>query len=528
MSVAVNQPTAPESKFSLWLDALDRRCERFGDAINPILVKETRQSLKSRQFVVTFSLILFAALAWTVAGSLSMMPQIYTSPSAPRMMIGYYAVLALPMMLIVPLAAYRSLESEIDDGTLELLSITTLSPWQIVLGKLSSASLQMLLYFVTLFPCLAYAYSLRGVDFPTTLMILGSLAVAGQVLTVLGLFFAPVAKGRGGRVMTMIVLILILILAEYGVSAMVVGLIFYGNPLTSTESVFAVISTVSFAIVAINLMLTATAAQLTPETENRSTAIRLSLLAFTFVCVVISAASLLLFKQRGIPVYLISLFVLAAIWTICGAMMVSERDTMTPRIRRELPQSFLARLFTTWLTPGPATGTVFTITCIAVLTFIQQLSVQWITKTGIARGVGIAQLTRYIGTPGLLYAAYVVSYLVVVRVLMWAVRLRNNARAEIGLAAFVVVAVLAALLPYSIQLHYYDYQQINYDPVWQVTNWAFTLFTALDRGLPAWQVQNIVGGAICLSLMAIIASWKVTRPRTIATPENVRKELERA
>ena len=75
------------------------------------------------------------------------------------MMLGYYFVLALPMLLVVPLAAYRSLECEIDDGTLELLSITSLSPWQIVLGKLASAMLQMMLYFVVLFPCIAYAYT---------------------------------------------------------------------------------------------------------------------------------------------------------------------------------------------------------------------------------------------------------------------------------------------------------------------------------------------------------------------------------
>ena len=125
------------------------------------MVKETRQALKSRQFVITFSVLLFAALGWTIVGSLSMMPQIYNTPSAPRMLIGYYIVLAIPMLLVVPLAAYRSLEGEIDDGTLELLSITTLSPWQIVLGKLASAMLQMLLYFVALFPCVAHPFQLR-------------------------------------------------------------------------------------------------------------------------------------------------------------------------------------------------------------------------------------------------------------------------------------------------------------------------------------------------------------------------------
>ncbi|MGE4004134.1 MAG: hypothetical protein AB7I48_28460, partial [Planctomycetaceae bacterium] len=35
--------------------------EWVGDRANPILVKETRQSLKSRQFVVTFMLLLAAS-----------------------------------------------------------------------------------------------------------------------------------------------------------------------------------------------------------------------------------------------------------------------------------------------------------------------------------------------------------------------------------------------------------------------------------------------------------------------------------
>ena len=50
-----------------WMDRVDQLCEQFGDTLNPILIKETRQALKSRQFVVTFSVLLFSALAWTVA-----------------------------------------------------------------------------------------------------------------------------------------------------------------------------------------------------------------------------------------------------------------------------------------------------------------------------------------------------------------------------------------------------------------------------------------------------------------------------
>ncbi|MEE2936581.1 MAG: ABC transporter permease subunit, partial [Planctomycetota bacterium] len=202
MTISATQveDSGPVPQKGHWLDRIDRACERIGDSLNPILVKETRQALKSRQFVTTFSVLLFAALGWTVVGSLSLMPQIYTSPSAPRLLIGYYVVLAIPMLLVVPLAAYRSLEGEIDDGTLELLSISTLSPWQIVLGKLASAMLQMVLYYVALFPCVAYAYTLRGVDLPTTLLIMALLIAAAVMLTILSLFFAPLARSRTGRI----------------------------------------------------------------------------------------------------------------------------------------------------------------------------------------------------------------------------------------------------------------------------------------------------------------------------------------
>ncbi|KAA5543921.1 ABC transporter permease [Roseiconus nitratireducens] len=508
-----------------WLDRLDDWCERFGDAINPILVKEMRQALKSRQFVVTFSLLLFAALAWTVAGSLSMMPRIYTSPSAPRMMIGYYAVLALPMLLVVPLAAYRSLEGEIDDGTLEMLTITTLSPWQIILGKLASASLQMLLYFVTLCPCLAFAYTLRGVDLPTTLLIVAALAVSGTLLTVVALFFAPLARGRGGRIMTMLSLILLLVLAEYGLAMMVVSLIWYGNPLSGPELLFTVLASLAIAFTFGHLLLTAAAAQLTPETENRSTGIRLSLLMLTTVAVVTLALAVrILNGPTGTVVYLCGVVLLATLWTVCAALMVGENPTITPRIRRELPSSFLSRLMLTWLTPGPSTGLVFGIICIATLAVIQQFGLAWIIQSGFGNGPTRGLLRNICSVPGILFPAYLICFLTVVRLIMAVVRLRNNPRVEVGLAALIVVALMAALVPYSMQLHYNDYQTLEYDPNWQVSNWAFTLTTALQNDLPPGPVKNVVGAAIGLSLIGLFAAWRTTRPRRIATPTRVLEE----
>ncbi len=432
------------------------------------------------------------------------------------------------MMLIVPVAAYRSLESEIDDGTLELLSITTLSPWQIVLGKLGSASLQMLLYFVTLFPCLAYAYSLRGVDLPTTLLIVSVLAVAGMLLTVVGLFFAPLAQGRSGRIASLLVLLLLLVGAEFGVSSLVAEWIFYGNPLSRPLMLCIIFSTLLLSLAVGHLLLTATAAQLTPETENRSTPIRISLLALTAVAIFVIALVMSVMGSEGLGLYAVGVILVFVIWAFCGSMIVAERSTVTARIRRELPSSFMARLFLTWLTPGPTTGLVFCLIGIGILTVMQQFALDWILRNGIAAGVVRGQMRTVFGEIGLLFPAYLACFLVAIRLIVMVVRLRNNPRVQIGLAAMIVVAVLSALVPYSLQLHYNDYQPLTYDPTWQVTNWAFTMMASLERTLPAGQVEKVVGAAIGLSLLAIFYSWETTRPRRIATPKRVKEELAQA
>ena len=81
--------------------------------------------------------------------------------------MGYYAVLSVPLLIVVPYAAFRSLAGEWEDGTFELLSITALSARQIVTGKLASAILQMMVYYSALAPCIAFTYLLRGIDIIT-------------------------------------------------------------------------------------------------------------------------------------------------------------------------------------------------------------------------------------------------------------------------------------------------------------------------------------------------------------------------
>src|SRR5262245_58195819 len=146
MMTAVDLPAAPPKEAdasapvpapadrwaAAWLQ-FETLLDRAGDRLNPILVKEARQAMKSRQFVVTFSLLLVFVWLWTVLFISFGVPAIFYAPVGPSVLIGYYVVLSVPLLIVVPYAAFRSLAAEREDGTFELLSITALSSRQIVL-----------------------------------------------------------------------------------------------------------------------------------------------------------------------------------------------------------------------------------------------------------------------------------------------------------------------------------------------------------------------------------------------------------
>lgn len=513
-----------------WLDRVDAWATRAGDAINPILVKETRQALKSRQFVATFGLLLFASLAWTIVGSMLQMPQIYYMPSAPRMLIGYYLVLAVPMLLVVPLAAYRSLESEVDDGTLELLSVTALSPRQIVSGKLASAALQMLLYFIALFPCVAYAYTLRGVDLPTLALLMGMLIVAGLGLTIVALFFAPVTPGRASQISSLLAVLLILIASEFALGSLAIQLIQFGNPLSGNEPLFAILSVLAIGTTAAAILLTATAAKLTPESENRSTGIRIAVLVHQFCVIAVAGFAIAAGRAAHTPpeslifIPMVLSTYLVGFWTLVGALMSAESPAMTPRIRRELPGTFLGRLLLTWLTPGPATGLIFSIATFTVAAAATHWMLWQLLEDDATVWVrGVLENHRLVLV---LVGCYLMFAFVGVRTIVGMLRWKQPVKVSVGIAAMAVVLLVMTVVPYSIQLHLNDYRPFEYS-VWQFTNWIWTIEQAgRDTFEPTvlYLVMTLGLGSFLTHLLLV---GQRVLPQRLATPERVQEEYRR-
>ncbi|MEC8473641.1 MAG: ABC transporter permease [Planctomycetota bacterium] len=530
--------SAAELSLRNWLERLDQWCHQVGDQLNPILVKETRQSLKSRQFIFTFFSLLAAALAWTVVGSLSRMPQIYSTPSAPNLLLGYYAVLAIPMLMVVPLAAYRSLEVEIDDGTFELLSISTLSPWQIVLGKLASSLLQILLYCVVLLPCMSYAYSLRGVDLIEMALIISAVLGSAALLTILAIFLAPLTRSRTGRTLTLLATVITLLSATAGISFWMSDLIQNGNPFLEKQLFLVVAVCVSNGIALGHLLLTATAAQLTPESENRSTAIRRSLLLLSSTIVFTSALAIV--TENTYPSRPSSLFSRGEIlygtsiaswvlWTITGGMMVAESPILTPRVRRDLPGSIIGRTLSTWLTPGPVTGQMFVSINAVILVFWYGHGLKWLASQLLEINAynAAARKIDNIYELNSTFAAYLIITLLLNRWLCSMIRRKQNIRVEVGIASLIAITLMMVLIPYSIGLHFNEFRPYSYS-TWQISNWFWTL-ASISQGEEVGSAPLYVKSIACICLFGtLLFNAKLTQPRRTALPKRVAEENEKS
>ena len=169
---------------------------RGSEAINPIVVKEVRQSLKSRQFTLSFGLTLLAAVSWTLIGTTLMVPRLYYLPAGLPFLTGFFCILALPLLIIVPFSAYRSLSAEMEHSTFELLKISALSALQIVYGKMASALVQTMLYLSALAPCIVLTYLLRGVSLWSILLLLGATVVISVVETAIAILLAAISNTR--------------------------------------------------------------------------------------------------------------------------------------------------------------------------------------------------------------------------------------------------------------------------------------------------------------------------------------------
>lgn len=343
-------------------DATRQWFDKLSDRLNPILVKETRQALKSRQFIATFLLLL--GCSWLVS-ALCLLTLLGNNDSlrGSTLFAYYYFVLAVAALIVVPFSAFRSLQNERDQQTYEVLSVTTLKPRQIVLGKLCSALVQIFIYYSAITPFISFTYLLRGIDLGTILFFLCLGMLEAVILSLATLTLSTLASQRQWQVLlTLLVLGGLTTVQLY--SAIAIGsVVSEGQPLPFSDWAFwlVVLHSLVLAFMYCLLFEQVAVSQITFEADNRSSGIRIvtSLLVLLYLCwplIIKTFPSVPSIRRDEIEVVL----VLAALHLgIIGLFLVTEPDILSRRLQRQLHGMNVRRLFSLFYFPQGSRGLWF-------------------------------------------------------------------------------------------------------------------------------------------------------------------------
>jgi hypothetical protein len=513
----------PASTIGRW-DRIERWLMACGERLNPILVKEARQSLKSKQFLVTFSLLLAFGWVWSLIGVAFLSPGIYFAPGGRFMLSGYFLILAAPVLVVIPFSAFRSLAGEREDGTFELLSITALNSRQIVTGKLGSSMLQMLLYYSALSPCVVFTYMLRGVDIFTIFFILAATVLTSVLLSTAGLLLATATRARNWQVVVSVLFLVGLVFIMLVWSSIMLQLIFSGIRAAVEEPYFwqSALAVLTFHVTFVALFVFTAAGQLSFASDNRSTTMRCVLLSQQVLWVGWMTFAWLKVEQDELLLVFVSMA--AAYWFIIGAFLSAEYAELSPRVKRSLPQSFLGRVCLTWFNPGSGTGYTFATVNLFSICLIAITLGTIGSMTGFRGGPSDVAFFVFIG----MCFGYVATYLGIGRLLL----LLARRYVRIGVvAAFLMqsgLAVAGVAIPAFFQAWFQGYQNLTYTDL-QATNWLWTLVQTINNNLllfPAVPILVGTGALVTVVLNLAFAMAEVAQVR-LTTPARVLEDRAR-
>lgn len=171
----------------------------LSDRLNPILVRDVRQGLRTRVFTASFALmlvlcVLVALTAW--AGS--------SGPARGReTFLAFYFGLSSALLFLLPLGTFRSVQADRRDERWSTLALTTLQARQLVRGKVFGALVQGMLYASAAAPFLLFSYFLEGVSLVSVALVLTLTLVAHVGLVVLSTAWATFGTSGLARTFTL-------------------------------------------------------------------------------------------------------------------------------------------------------------------------------------------------------------------------------------------------------------------------------------------------------------------------------------
>lgn len=460
--------------------------DKLDDWINPIVVKELRQAVKSRIVMAALMLFLLIQLAILLV-SLSLSFDEARAVQPVNLHVGreifpwLQGILLGTCMLLVPAYAGFRLAAEHSDTNVDLLFISTLRPRGIIAGKLQASVVLILLIFSACAPFMTFTYLLRGIDIPTILLVLAMDFLAVLLGTQAAIFLGAVPANWGFK--------LLLALVGLGFLAMLFGYPLAGSFVLLERGLGTATDPVAFWIVAgalavltlavLGLLFVWSVAIVSPPSSNRALSVRLYLLGF-WLATAGTAAYLAFYFDNAIPLYL-WMDLLTALLCLQFLTTINEREQWGSRVRRTIPRRGWLRGPLFLLYSGSAGGILFTALLLVLSIALPNFALAY---AGVFFHSRLGRSTLEFRNDNTFFAALLALY--TFDYCMTAVWLRNvllqgRIKATYTWALALVLLALGISLPWPL-LFLFQNEEVRMrmvDPWWQISNPISTIVTCL-------------------------------------------------
>lgn len=345
-SAAVS-PAAAEQRSAL--DRIGAWAERTSDRVNPLVIKEVRQGLRTRVFWVVFALLLVACFVISMVAYGTVGSTALTERGGQWFFFAYFVPLAFAYFFVLPYNAFRSLLKERDDETWVLLTLTGLGPRRILRGKLGSVAVQAALYGSAVLPFLVLSYDLNGIDLLAILAVI-ALAWAFHVfLTAASVSLGTFGEAKLVRGLISFAVLGLLVAALAGGLQAAYAVVDGGLSLLAGKDFWIATGICTWLMLSTGLLLFEVgAARLSLPTENYSVGPRLALVFQVAGTAAMIAVGWALNKRDAEGAAILS-GLLGLYVTFAGLFLSTDLDGQAPRLRR---QKGTGRIFT----PGALRG----------------------------------------------------------------------------------------------------------------------------------------------------------------------------
>lgn len=389
--------------------------ERIDASLNPVWVKELRQSLRSRLFRVAFlaTLICAATFSDLALGTASESLGLHLFQIS-------YGVLTATVVGLVPFYIFYASPGEGQARAMDLVQLTGLSPWRIATGRWLMALTQIGLFYSAFLPFMAVAALLPGIDLLAAGLVLAGTAISAAAAAAVSVGLGAILHSRLVRALMGIVLAGALFYTAAGTG--VAGVQLLERPESIAQDGFALAFLGGLAVILLlgAYGLAGATAALTHPEGNRATPLRLvtlvgALLGFGLIALATQAPGMV-----ATDIAVGSLLVIAILGVPIGISLV-EPDRLGRRVAAQLPPTGVSLLLSPLLPGGrraQSFGALLLVGAAALSNVMVALRDTALDKPGLYTGPWLAvaygaiylllpamALRRWMGRPGVRWLA---------------------------------------------------------------------------------------------------------------------------